>query len=70
MVKVLEEKMTVIERVQFENQDGLKKELDDLKEHTKKAETDLEEKIKQVRAQYYKRFQPFRIVIDLQYNLK
>ncbi len=44
----LQEKVTVIERVQFESRDEIRKEFEDLKEHTKKAEHDLEEQIRQV----------------------
>ena len=44
----LEEKVTIIERVQIENRDELKKDFEDLKEQTKKAENDLEEQIRQV----------------------
>ena len=45
----LEEKMFVIERIQTESKDELRKEFEDLKEHTKKAEDDLEQRIHQVK---------------------
>lgn len=41
--------MFVIERIQTESKDELRKEFEDLKEHTKKAEDDLEQRIHQVK---------------------